>query len=248
MRMPARLSTGALLSLLLLSAPVFAQAPPPPPPAGPLAASVTAGLALTSGNKDTSTLNLGYDLVYDPKTRNLVKSDGLFLRGKSEGESDRGPARAERSRRIQVARRDVRLRSAPVPARTSSRTSTTWSRRPVGLGYRIVDSDRTKLSVDAGLGGVWEKPPLSDVPELGRGHPRREADASALHVGHAEPVVLGTLQDQRLQRRPLCVRRVAGGLGDDADAAQGRSAGHLQERGRFRASRRMTSPSSSVWC
>src|SRR5215208_4142546 len=84
--MPARLCSGTLLSLLLLSTPVFAQAPAPAPPSGPWAESVTAGLALTSGNKDTSTLNLGYDLVYDPKTRNLVKSEGLFLRGKSDGE------------------------------------------------------------------------------------------------------------------------------------------------------------------
>jgi hypothetical protein len=38
-----------------------------------------AGLALTSGNTDTSTVNASYDITYDPQTRNVVKSDGLAI-------------------------------------------------------------------------------------------------------------------------------------------------------------------------
>lgn len=67
---------------------VAAQPPAAPPllPPGPLTQSATAGLALTTGNKHTSTLNLGYDMVYDPKARNLVRFAGLFFRGKTNGE------------------------------------------------------------------------------------------------------------------------------------------------------------------
>ena len=61
-----------------------AQAPPAEPKIWTDAMS--AGLALTSGNTDTSTVNAAYDLVYDPQTKNVVKSDALFLRGKTEGE------------------------------------------------------------------------------------------------------------------------------------------------------------------
>ena len=44
------------------------------------------GIALTQGNRDTSSINLGYEMVCDPKTHNRVKSDGLFLYGKTDGE------------------------------------------------------------------------------------------------------------------------------------------------------------------
>jgi putative salt-induced outer membrane protein YdiY len=46
---------------------------------------VSAGLALTSGNTDTSNINAAYDLVYNPQTKNVVKSDALFLRGETDG-------------------------------------------------------------------------------------------------------------------------------------------------------------------
>ena len=64
--------------------PVGAQAPPPEPKVWTVAAS--AGLALTSGNTDTSTVNAAYDLVYDPPSKNLIKSDALLIRGKTEGD------------------------------------------------------------------------------------------------------------------------------------------------------------------
>jgi len=60
----------------------LAQAPPAEPKIWTVAMS--AGLALTSGNTDTSTVNAAYDLVYNPQTKNVVKSDALFLRGKTE--------------------------------------------------------------------------------------------------------------------------------------------------------------------
>lgn len=44
------------------------------------------GLALTSGNTDTSNVNASYEVTYDPQTRNVVKSDGLAIRGKTNNE------------------------------------------------------------------------------------------------------------------------------------------------------------------
>src|SRR5262249_30223011 len=54
--------------LLWLSAPALGQtptAPPPPPKIWTLSAS--AGLAFTQGNTDTSSVNLGYNIAYDPQ-------------------------------------------------------------------------------------------------------------------------------------------------------------------------------------
>jgi putative salt-induced outer membrane protein YdiY len=53
----------------------FAQAAPAPPKIWTVALS--AGYALTSGNTDTSSVNAAYDLVYNPQTKNVVKSDAL---------------------------------------------------------------------------------------------------------------------------------------------------------------------------
>ena len=162
-----RCSLACLALLPVSSSPAFAQpAAPPPPPAGPWVTSATAGLALTDGNKDTNTINLGYDIVYDPKTRNVVKSQGLYLHGKSDGEltADRLALNArdeyELRRRLytfgqlqylQDQFKDIDYLAAPTG----------------GLGYRLIDTDPTKLSVDAGVGGVWEKPRLGDVKGSG---------------------------------------------------------------------------------
>ena len=38
-----------------------------------------------SGNTETSTVNAAYDIAYHPQTRNVVKSDGLWIRGETDG-------------------------------------------------------------------------------------------------------------------------------------------------------------------
>jgi putative salt-induced outer membrane protein YdiY len=69
-----------------IAQPPPAQTPPAQTPAPPKVwtVAVSAGLALASGNTDTSTINAAYDIVYDPKTKNVVKSDALYLRGETE--------------------------------------------------------------------------------------------------------------------------------------------------------------------
>jgi hypothetical protein len=59
--LPVRVVLSPLF-LLVLATPAAAQAPPPAPPKiWTIAAS--AGLALTSGNSDTSTVNMAYDIL-----------------------------------------------------------------------------------------------------------------------------------------------------------------------------------------
>ncbi len=78
------------IGLLSLSCPVVAraQAPAasaPTPPPSALSGNVSVGLGITSGNTDTATFNGSYEVKFDPKTRNVVKSNGLFLYGKTNG-------------------------------------------------------------------------------------------------------------------------------------------------------------------
>ena len=154
MRTLIRTSACAFVTMLATVASASAQAPAPPAKA--LAVAASAGLALTKGNKDTSTVNIGYELAYVPKTRNVIKSDGLFLRGKTEGDltTDRLGLNGRDEYKIhdgafvfgQVQYLADQFKNIDHLVATT-----------IGLGYRLADTPRTKLSADAGAGGVWEK-------------------------------------------------------------------------------------------
>jgi putative salt-induced outer membrane protein len=131
----------------------MAQAPPPHK-VWDVAASV--GIAATSGNSDTSQFSAAYDLAYDPLTRNIFKSGALFLRGTTEGDVS-----AERflfnvrdeykiSDRTYVFGNNLYLRDR-------FKSISYLDAVTGGVGYKLVASDRTKLDVDGGAGGVWEK-------------------------------------------------------------------------------------------
>jgi putative salt-induced outer membrane protein YdiY len=163
--MPRPLAVALTFAVLVVAAhPVFAQATQAPPKLWTIVAS--AGLALTSGNSDTSTVNLAYDITYDPKRRNILKSDGLMLRGKTEGTvtANRLGLNVRDEYRInprvfvfgqnQFLKdefKDIDYLLAPT----------------AGVGYKIFDTDATKLGLDISLGGVWEKNPGVDVNASG---------------------------------------------------------------------------------
>jgi putative salt-induced outer membrane protein YdiY len=164
--MHSRVTAIAFVVLVLACAarPVFGQAPAPPPKVWTVTAS--AGLALTSGNSNTSTINLAYDLTYDPQTRNVVKSDGLYLRGVNEGElSVRRTGlnirdEYELTDRIFVFGQNQYLRD--------EFKNIDYLLAPTGgVGYKIIDTDTTKFGVDGSVGMVWEKNPGFDVNASG---------------------------------------------------------------------------------
>jgi putative salt-induced outer membrane protein YdiY len=158
---PVLLATAACLAAAV---PVAAQAPPPEHKIWAVEAS--AGLALTSGNTDTSTVNAAYIFVYDPLTKNVVKSDGLFIRGETEGDLSANRLgfniRDEYSLtpRVFVFGQNQYLRD--------TFKSIDYLVAPTGgLGYKLLDTERTKFAVDGGFGVVWEKNPGLDVKTSG---------------------------------------------------------------------------------
>lgn len=149
---------------LFFSATSFAQAPPPPPK--PTTGNVSVGLALTSGNKDTSTFNASYEVTHDPKTKNVFKSSGLFLRGKSDG--------ALTAEQYSLVGRDEYALASRTFAFGELRylhdkfKEISYLLAPTGgVGYRFIETAPTVLSASVGVGGVWEKNPGLDVRTSG---------------------------------------------------------------------------------
>jgi putative salt-induced outer membrane protein YdiY len=176
--MTCRLCTRAALvcAALACSAPAVAQAPSPEPsPAlspvpspAPTIWTVTAGagLALTSGNTDTSTVNASYEVIYTPQSRHVVRSDGLMIRGKNDGElsADRLGLNVRHefglNERAYVFSQNRFLRDRF--------KSIDYLLAPaVGLGYSVVETPETTMAIDLGFGGVWEKNAGVDVAASG---------------------------------------------------------------------------------
>ena len=152
------LSFPALLTLLVLAAfpsAANAQPAPAPPPPG-WVGSAGAGLALTSGNSDTSTVNAAYEVKRDSGGDFIFRSAGLLVWGKSQD--------VQTSDRLTLEGRLERKLSA----RTSIFGQTQYLRDAfksidylvsptIGVSRLLVKDDRTELSVDGAVGVVWEK-------------------------------------------------------------------------------------------
>ena len=150
-------------AVLLSGASAWAQAPAEPK-IWTVAAS--AGLALTHGNKDSSTVNAAYDLVYDPQTRNVVKSDALLIRGKTEGELT--ASRLGVNVRDEYKLHDGLFVFGQNQYLKDEFKNIDYLVAPTGgVGMRIFDTMQTKLTVDGGVGAVWEKNPGLDVRSSG---------------------------------------------------------------------------------
>jgi len=160
------------LVLIVLAAAVSAAgqtpsapaAPAPPPP--PLTGSIGAGLALTSGNTDTSTFNLTFNATYDPKSRNVVKAEGLLLRGTSNGVTNVDRTTLQGSDQYKLTERSYVF--GQLQFLHDRFKDISYLLAPsAGVGYKLVDTPVTTLSTDAGIGGVWEKDTGLDVNASG---------------------------------------------------------------------------------
>lgn len=152
----ARRSGLVFVLALVTTGSLYAQTPAAEPPASPVSGTVSAGLALTSGNKDTSTFNVAFDAKYDPKTNNVFKAAGLILYGKTDG--------ASTAEQYSLTFRDEYSFSPKAFAFGELRYLHDYFKGisyliapTVGVGYKLLDDKTTQLSVSAGVGGVWEK-------------------------------------------------------------------------------------------
>jgi len=156
------LPTFVLISAALAAAPTlaFAQTPPPPPPGW--VGSASAGLALTQGNSDTSTVNAAYELKRDTGGNIVFKSNGLLVRGEAEETltSDRLSLDGRVERKLSGR---TSLFGATQYLRDSFKSIDYLVSPTVGVTRLLVKNDRTELGVDVGVGVVWEKNPDLEV-------------------------------------------------------------------------------------
>jgi putative salt-induced outer membrane protein YdiY len=152
-----------LTTAVLAAAPAIATAqntPPPPPPGW--AGSASAGLALTQGNSDTSTVNAAYELLHDAGGRMVFKSAGLLVWGKAEGEltSDR----LALSGRIEHKLNDRTALFGQTQYLRDSFKSIDYLVAPTaGVNRILFKNARTELNVDGAAGVVWEQNPDLDL-------------------------------------------------------------------------------------
>jgi putative salt-induced outer membrane protein YdiY len=141
-----------------------AQSPATTP--GPEAAGWTgsfgAGLALTQGNSDTSTLNISYDVSRDTGSAVRFRSAGVYLRGESDG--------ARTSNRLALdGRVDRRLNEPTSLFGQVQHLSDEFKQidylvsLTAGVSQQLARTARTELAVDASAGVVLEKNPGTDV-------------------------------------------------------------------------------------
>ena len=137
--------------VLIVALPLFAQTAP----VDPWASSIGAGLAITSGNSNTTNINLSANTAWDPKTDRLFKADALYLLGESNGEKqvDKSTAMARYERLFQ--------------ARTFWFGEVQYLRDPLrqinylvsplaGAGVHVINTDARKLTFDGAVGAVVE--------------------------------------------------------------------------------------------
>lgn len=160
MHTPPHLVIFVLLALVCAPR-ASAQTTPPPVPPG-WTGSAGAGLAMTSGNSDTSTVNAAYDLKRETGSPIVFRSAGLFLYGKSQDvlTSDRlsldGRVERKLTDRTSVFAHTQYLRD--------EFKSIDYLIAPTaGLSHLLVKTERTELGFDGGVGGVWEKNPGLDA-------------------------------------------------------------------------------------
>ena len=152
------LSMLTLLAVAISPVLAFAQpaAPPPPPPGW--TGSASAGLALTQGNSDTSTVNAAYEVKRETGSPYVFKSSGLLVYGKAEGEltSDRLALGGRLERKLSER---TALFGQVQYLRDSFKEIDYLISPTVGLSRILLKNERSVLDVDGAVGVVWEQNP-----------------------------------------------------------------------------------------
>lgn len=139
--------------LVLIALPLFAQEPTTP--VDPWSSSVGAGLAITSGNSDTTNINVSANTLWDPKTNRLFKAEALYLMGETEGEKtvDKTTALGRYEQLFQ----DRAFWFGEVQSLRDSFKAINYLVSPlVGAGYHVIRTDTRKLTFDGAVGAVIE--------------------------------------------------------------------------------------------
>jgi putative salt-induced outer membrane protein YdiY len=164
--MPSSVVLSCFAVSLFTTPIAVAQAQQPPAPMSVYSGSFGGGLALTSGNTDTKNFNITFNLVRDPKTKNVFKVDALYLR-------------ASQNDVLTLHRSSLKLRDeysltnrvflfAEFGYLRDEFKDIQYLLSPIGgIGYKLINTDRTLLTVSGGAGGYFEKNSYVPVKKSG---------------------------------------------------------------------------------
>jgi putative salt-induced outer membrane protein YdiY len=107
-------------------------------------------------------LNLAADATYDPKTKNIWKFKGLYLRGDTNGELAVDRLLFEVRNERDLSERVYLFGQLQFLKDHFKNIDYLWSPNG-GIGYRLIVTPTTTLSADAGFGVKWEKNTGMDV-------------------------------------------------------------------------------------
>ena len=187
--------THVLALAALLAASLAATAADEPKPGWH--GSFGAGLSINSGNSDAKSFNLGFDLKYDPKTKNVVKIGGLYLRSDSNGVTTGDKLTAFARDEYSFTDRFFVYGEVSFLRDKLALLDSLFA-PAAGAGYKLVKTDAMTFDVSAGLGGAFEKYARAGrnlerrIPR-GRGlrleglplrHPHAEGDRTLEGEGH----------------------------------------------------------------
>src|SRR5262249_25389530 len=174
-----RVLRQSILVFILLTASVVAgsaQTPaapaPPAAPPPPWTGSAGFGLSLNRGNTDTTNVNVSFEATYDPKTEDVWRVKGLYLRGDTNGSLavDRLDllGRYERT----LAARVYGFAQLQFLKDHFKEIDYLWA-PTVGAGYKVIATPTTTFNVDGGLGFKVEQdviPATTTTPETTNRH------------------------------------------------------------------------------
>jgi len=145
-----------------------APAPPPPPWTG----SAGVGLSLNRGNTDTTNFNVSFESTYDPKTQDVLRFKGLYLRGDNNGTLTVD--------RLDLLGRYERTFTGRVYGFAQlqflkdhfKQIDYLWA-PSAGVGYKLIATPTTTFNADAGLGFKVQQdkiPATATTPETTERH------------------------------------------------------------------------------
>jgi putative salt-induced outer membrane protein YdiY len=115
-----------------------------------------AGFALTGGNTDTTSFNLSFEATRDPKAKNIMKANGLYLRSSANDRKISDQLRLSYRDDYLMSKR-ITLYGAMAYLRDPFRNISYLLNPQGGVGLRVYNSARSQLSFSVGAGAAWEK-------------------------------------------------------------------------------------------
>jgi putative salt-induced outer membrane protein len=124
------------------------------------------GFALTGGNTNTKSFNLSFEATRDPKTKNVVKTNGLYLRSSANSKSISDLLRLNFRDDYSLSNR-ASLYGALGYLRDPFKSISYLLNPQGGIGVKVYTSERAVFALSGGAGAVWEKNVGLDVRSSG---------------------------------------------------------------------------------